>query len=522
MKRLLIIFIFFFFTFPGYPQELVTFSNQQLGRKLCEVYGRSFISETEANDAINKILSTIGASKRFVVQSCNNIPNALAVTIRGIRYIYYNKKFINDINSATNYWSNISILAHEVGHHINGHTTDALLAFGAESLYESRKMELEADEFSGFVLAKLGATLTQATQAIALTSSDEDDNYSTHPSKTKRINAIKKGYNKSKTNVISYEKTTSQIANEYFYIAYKKFELGDTRGAMEDWSKAIEIKPDFALAYCYIGWALINNDIEEEIEESGLNLSLNDIESIKNDSYRLALENGNKAIEIKPDLAMGYMIKGLAKRRLEDYSGALDDYSKAIELDPKFADAYNNRGNIRMDLEDYSKAIIDYTKAIELDSNSNDIDVWYNTRGTAKRLLNDYNGAIEDYSKAIEIKPYPFRFYNRGLSKTRLEDYSGAIDDYTKAIEMDSKLVSAYINRGWVKGLLENYISAIEDFDKAIELDASNGNTYDNRARVKQKLNDIPGACKDWEMAFNLGNESAGLFLLAFCGLGGN
>ena len=56
-------------------------------------------------------------------------------------------------------------------------------------------MELEADEFAGFVLAKLGATLTQATEAIALMASDEDDTYSSHPSKSKRITAIRKGYN---------------------------------------------------------------------------------------------------------------------------------------------------------------------------------------------------------------------------------------------------------------------------------------------------------------------------------------
>ena len=51
----------------------------------------------------------------------------MAISLKGIRYIFYNREFMSEINSNTNYWSNMSILAHEIGHHINGHTTDALL-----------------------------------------------------------------------------------------------------------------------------------------------------------------------------------------------------------------------------------------------------------------------------------------------------------------------------------------------------------------------------------------------------------
>ena len=109
---------------------------------------------------------------------------------------------MNQINSKTRYWTNMSILAHEVGHHINGHTIDVLLyankAIEEESLAASRSMELQADEFSGFVLAKLGATINQATEAVSKMTSDEDDTYSTHPKKSKRLIAINKGYQRAK------------------------------------------------------------------------------------------------------------------------------------------------------------------------------------------------------------------------------------------------------------------------------------------------------------------------------------
>ncbi|WP_188616342.1 hypothetical protein [Cloacibacterium rupense] len=44
-----------------------------------------------------------------------------------LRYIVYDKPFLDEIskNVKTN-WSNTMILAHEIGHHLNGHT----LSFG--------------------------------------------------------------------------------------------------------------------------------------------------------------------------------------------------------------------------------------------------------------------------------------------------------------------------------------------------------------------------------------------------------
>ena len=98
----------------------------------------------------------------------------------------------------SNDWSNMFVLAHEVGHHINGHTVDALVLSGKSQLplYTRRAQELESDEFAGFVLGRLGANLNQALIAVNNTS-DEDDSYSTHPRRSKRIAAVKKGFNAS-------------------------------------------------------------------------------------------------------------------------------------------------------------------------------------------------------------------------------------------------------------------------------------------------------------------------------------
>lgn len=123
------------------------------------IQGNNFASEKAADNALGKILSVIGASKRFVLQECSNINNAVALTFNGVRYIMYDPEFMSMLNYSDD-WSNMFILAHEVGHHINGHSVDAILGangMGQEtSLTTKRIQELEADEFAGFVLGRLG------------------------------------------------------------------------------------------------------------------------------------------------------------------------------------------------------------------------------------------------------------------------------------------------------------------------------------------------------------------------------
>lgn len=195
--------------------------------KLCiAIQANNFISDAEAENALDRILSVIGASKRFVLQPCENIDNAVAVSYKGVRYILYDKEFMNSVSSGNN-WSNLFILAHEVGHHINGHSLDLLLyateTVEAATLAGRRQQELEADEFAGFILGKLGASLPQTKQAVNLLATDNDDTYSSHPSKSKRLSSISLGYNKASGNENKFETLSkAESADEFFYEGLEK------------------------------------------------------------------------------------------------------------------------------------------------------------------------------------------------------------------------------------------------------------------------------------------------------------
>jgi len=177
------------------------FGNTIDGLTICSKLGSNNFSDSKAaNDALDEIVGAIGVAKTFVLQPCENVSNASALTVLGVRYIFYNPSWMNDLQYSGN-WVNKFILAHEVGHHVNNHTIDVALLIGDmvqknSSLSDSKYQELQADEFAGFVLGRLGATLDEALAAVK-NLSNEDDTYSTHPKRDKRILAVKKGFENS-------------------------------------------------------------------------------------------------------------------------------------------------------------------------------------------------------------------------------------------------------------------------------------------------------------------------------------
>ena len=56
-------------------------------------------------------------------------------------------------------------------------------------------------------------------------------------------------------------------------------------------------------------------------------------EKVDRDVYQGAIEDYSRAIELNPKNEDPYINRGHAKFNLEDYQGAIEDYSKVIELD---------------------------------------------------------------------------------------------------------------------------------------------------------------------------------------------
>ena len=145
----------------------------------------------ECRDMVSRIMKFTGLPQNFTVVEAP-VPNAAAVILLDEdqvprRVIAFNRDFIDIVRKATggNAWAPVSIMAHEIGHHLSGHT---ITPGGSQP-----PTELEADKFSGFVLFKMGASLDDAQLAMARLVEEGPDGR-THPGRGKRLSAIAEGW----------------------------------------------------------------------------------------------------------------------------------------------------------------------------------------------------------------------------------------------------------------------------------------------------------------------------------------
>ena len=143
--------------------------------------------DLEAKAAVARIVAHTGLSTNFTIteQPTNT---AVAYVKKGRRYIGYNRDFIGKLRERTHTdWGAMAVLAHEVGHHLLGHTL--------RPMKRCQDDELKADRFSGFILCRMGATLEEAQSGLFSVRHEIDTIH--HPAIERRMEAIAEGWNQA-------------------------------------------------------------------------------------------------------------------------------------------------------------------------------------------------------------------------------------------------------------------------------------------------------------------------------------
>ena len=118
--------------------------------------------------------------------------------------------------------------------------------------------------------------------------------------------------------------------------------------------------------------------------------------------YDNAIIDYNKAIDINPNYELAFYNRGSAWVAKKEYDKAIADYTKIIKPNSEYADTYyTDRGNIWKAKQKYDKAISDYTKAIK--RNPYFANAYYN-RGLAKKEKNvDPEEIKQDFEKYLKL-----------------------------------------------------------------------------------------------------------------------
>jgi len=211
-----------------------------------------------------------------------------------------------------------------------------------------------------------------------------------------------------------------------------------------------------------------------------------------------------------PQSVQGIIKSGMAHLDRGELDAAFLDANRAIELDPKNAEGYVVRIAARNRINPDANTSDDCSKVIELAPSRPGIEVFYQSRAVFRFRKNDLDGSIHDMNKAISIKPedghaYAMRsFYY--LSKGNLELSKV---DYNKSIELVPGLPSPFTRRGFIRYHLQrDFVGALADFNNAIEWNETYADGYANRGIVHGLLGDVDEAIADFKKAKALKPDS--------------
>lgn len=211
-------------------------------------------------------------------------------------------------------------------------------------------------------------------------------------------------------------------AEQYFVSASEKHQKGEFDSAIADYTKAIQLQPDYPYAY---------ND------RGAARASRGDLDG--------AIADYNKAIQLKPDIAYAYNNRGIVRVSRGDLDGAIADYTQAIQLQPDYANAYNNKGVAHVGKDDFNAAIADYTQAIRLKSDF--FESYYN-RGEIYFVQREYDKSLSDFKKFNDLRPGDnFALAGLAITQHALGNLSEAHRLWKLLIGLDTR----YKDADWVK-----------------------------------------------------------------------
>lgn len=208
---------------------------------------------------------------------------------------------------------------------------------------------------------------------------------------------------------------------------------------------------------------------------------LNDrgVANARSGQTKQAFEDYNRAIELFPEYPVAYNNRGNLLLAVGQLGEATKDFDRAILLAPGYAAAYSNRANARMKLGRLNEAIADFTKAIELMPASAPP---LSGRGLAYLAIGKPHAAVRDFSRAVSADTrFASAYRNRAEARMTIGQREDAIEDLSRAVAFDVNNQELYVVRGYAYLLAGNSASAIKDFSHAIELDPKSSAAFEGR-----------------------------------------
>jgi tetratricopeptide (TPR) repeat protein len=249
-------------------------------------------------------------------------------------------------------------------------------------------------------------------------------------------------------------------------ISYEK--QGNLQQAESEWREAIRLNP---------------NLLEAQRSLADAAMRLGDMNTLQ--------DAATQVIRLQPRLPDGYALRALSNINRQHYPEAEQDIDKAIEIAPQNAFGYVQMGNLRLVQKQYSDAAKAYQDALDRNANSTDA-----LRGLASAYI-----AEKQVDKAVDVakvqigkSPNNSSFYallGTVLSRNK-GDLSGAEAAFEKSVGLDKQNSDALIQLCQVQAARGEIDQAIATGEQSLKanprqpnLDVLMGNLYQSKSDWK-------------------------------------
>ncbi|NQV04731.1 MAG: tetratricopeptide repeat protein [Candidatus Omnitrophica bacterium] len=267
-------------------------------------------------------------------------------------------------------------------------------------------------------------------------------------------------------NILKYEEENPFIYLTHINLAGVYYNKGEFKKAIESSKKAIMLNPKHAWR-SYTNLASAYMAIGRPIK---------------------AIGHFKRAIKLKKDYVIAYcfLAHGYSEIGLEDR--ALEFSNIALGLDPDSYDANCNLGYLYSDKGEIDKAKTFYKKAARLKEGSREPHLYL---GNLYMLEGEYENALREYEEALRLGLADYTFYNT-LSGAYMKNkrYREAEEMLMKSIALNSDQSEAHNDLGNLYSMLGHLELAIQEYKKAFKADPDNEGIRDNLKKTRMVLED--------------------------------
>ena len=170
------------------------------------------------------------------------------------------------------------------------------------------------------------------------------------------------------------------------------YRADDIPEAMRLCHRAIELDPDYASAWSWLGW--VHSHVSDDSSRS---------EEERAQALQLMKECAERAIECDPSCAEAYVSLGMYYLSLKDYSAAAESANRSIALAPNHAYSIAVSAAVLNKCDQVEIALERIRKAMRL---SPIHPAWFlHILGQSSRLVGNTDAAIDAYEKLVERQP---------------------------------------------------------------------------------------------------------------------